>query len=162
MFLFRLLKFRCVFAVLIGFGQLAFFGQNNLFKQGFQVGLIGRTVEAFVKTTGIKTGKFGFRGFNHRHRDFVIGSFLHDHAMQDKAMTVFHNADPQAQFHRDTGFAFADPFGVGLEQGEDLFVMRSLFIMNRATSYLVDLTIGMQTKRVQISEQHFRNFMVIF
>jgi len=77
-------------------------------------------------------------------------------------MTIFHNANPQAQFHRDTGFAFTDPFGVGLKQGKDFFAMRNLFFMNGSASYLVDLTVGMQTKSVQVSEQYFRYFMVIF
>jgi hypothetical protein len=42
------------------------------------------------------------------------------------------------------GFAFADPFGVGLEQGKDLFGMGNGFVLNGAASDLVDLTLGMQ------------------
>jgi len=42
-------------------------------------------------------------------------------------MTVFHDADPQAQFDRYTGFAFTDPFGMRLKQGKDFFGMRNGF-----------------------------------
>ena len=80
-------------------------------------------MEAFVKTTGVKTGELVLCGFNHRYGYFVISGVSADLAVQDKAMAVFHDADPQAQFNRDTGFAFADPFGVGLKQGKDFLVM---------------------------------------
>jgi hypothetical protein len=68
-------------------------------------------------------------------------------AVQDKAMAVFHDTDPQAQLHRDTGFAFTDPFGVGLKQGKDLFGMGNGFALNSAASNLADLTPGMPAKR---------------
>ena len=107
-------------------------------------------MKAFVKTTGIKTGELFLCGFNHRYSDFVIGGFLADLAMQDKAMAIFHDADPQAQFNRDTDFAFATPFGVGLEQGKDFFVMGNGFDLNSAASNLIELTVGMQAKGAQV------------
>ena len=108
-------------------------------------------MEAFVKTTGVKTGELFLCGFNHRHGDFVVGVVLHDLTVQDKAMRVFHDADPQAQFNRDTGFAFADPFGVGLEQGKDFFVVGNGFALNGAASNLVDLTLGMNLLTFEFS-----------
>ena len=133
-----------------------------MLNEDFQVSLIGGAMKAFVKTTGIKTGELFLYGFNHRHSDFVIGGFLADLAMQNKAMAIFRDADPQAQFNRDTGFAFANPFGVGLEQGKDFFVMGNGFALNGATSNLIDLTFGMQAKGAQVCEQHFRYLKVVF
>ena len=77
-------------------------------------------------------------------------------------MMVFHDADSQAQFNWDTGLAFADPFGVGLEQGQDFFVMGNGFALNSAASNLIDLTFGMQAKGAQVCEQHFRYLKVVF
>ena len=119
-------------------------------------------MKAFVKTTRIKTGKLFLCGFNHGHGDFIVGGLLHDLTVQDKAMTVFHDADPQAQFNRDTGFAFANPFGMRLEQGQDFFVMENGFSLNGAASNLVDLAFGMQAKGAQVSEQHVRYVKVVF
>ena len=133
-----------------------------MLNDSFQVGLIGWTVEAFVKTTGVKAWEFCLCGFNHRHGDFVVGGLLHNLTVQDKAMRVFHDADPQAQFNRDTGFAFTDPFGVGLEQGKDFFVMGNGFALNGAASNLVYLTLGMQAEGAQVIEQHVRYLKVVF
>ena len=129
---------------------------------GFQVGLIGGTMKALVKTTGVKAWQFSLCGFNHRNSDFVVGGLLHDLTVQYKAMIVFHDADPQAQFNRDTGFAFANPFGMRLEQGQDFFVMGNGFALNGEASNLLDLTFGMQAKGAQVSEQHFRYVKVVF
>ena len=77
-------------------------------------------------------------------------------------MAVFQDADPQAQLNRDAGFAFADPFGVGLEQGKDLFGMGNGFVLNGAASNLVYLTLGMQAEGAQVIEQHVRYLKVVF
>ena len=119
-------------------------------------------MEAFVKAAGVKTGELFLCGFNHRYGYFVISGVLADLAVQDKAMAVFHDADPQAQFNRDTGFAFADPFGMGLEQGINLFGMGNDFALNSAASNLIDLTFGMQAKGAKVCEQHFRYVKVVF
>ena len=128
----------------------------------FQFLLIVRAVEAFVKTTGIKAGEWCFSGFNHRHSDVVIGGFLANQTVQDKAMTVFHYANPQAQFDRDTGFTFTDPFGKWLKQGKDFFGMGNGFPLNSAASNLVNLALGMLAKSVQVTQPYFRNFIVVF
>src|SRR5660398_144455 len=107
-------------------------------------------MEALVKTTGVKTGELFLCGFNHRHGDFIVGGVLANLAVQDKTLAVFHDADPQAQFNWDTGpstrlrtgFAFANPFGVGLEQGKDFFVMGNGFSLTSAAFNLIDLTFG--------------------
>jgi hypothetical protein len=67
-------------------------------------------------------------------------------------MVVFHDADPQAQFNRDTGLAFANPFGMRFKQGKDFFGMGNGFTLNSAASNLINLTLGMLTKGSQVSE----------
>ena len=42
-----------------------------------------------------------------------------------------------------------------LKQGKDFFVMRNGFTLNRAAFNLVNLTLSMQAKGVQVSEQYF-------
>jgi hypothetical protein len=63
--------------------------------------------------------------------------------MQDEAVLVFHDADPQTQFDRHAGFAFADPFRVRLEYRKDLLGMRNGFSQNDAPPGLVNLPYGM-------------------
>jgi len=81
-------KFLCVFALLIGFLLLAFFRQNDLLNAGFQFFLIFRTVEALVKTAGIKAWELRFDGFNHRRSDFGTGGFLANQIVQDKTKNI--------------------------------------------------------------------------
>ena len=54
-------------------------------------------------------------------------------------MLVFEDAHLDAQLHGDTGFAFADPFGVGLKDGEDFFVMQDAFTLNDTPVGLINL-----------------------
>jgi len=77
-------------------------------------------------------------------------------------MAVFHDADPQSQFNRDTGFAFTDPFGMRLKQGKDFVGVRNGFALYSAAANLVNLTFGMLAESVQISKQYVGDIIVIF
>ncbi len=43
-------------------------------------------------------------------------------------MLVLDEVDPESEFHRHSRLALADPLGVGLEDGEDFFMMRDGFV----------------------------------
>ena len=43
-------------------------------------------------------------------------------------MPVLDDADPEPEFHRHPRLALAEPLGVGLEDGEDFFMMRDGFV----------------------------------
>jgi hypothetical protein len=103
---------------LVRLAETAFFGQDDLLKMVFQFGLVGFAVEAFVKAGH---GKFGeaLAGLgDHFNRYGVIGLFFHDLVVKDEPVLVFHDADSEPKFDRHTGLAFADPFGMRLEDGK--------------------------------------------
>lgn len=49
--------------------------------------------------------------------------------MLDETISVFDHVNPQPQLHRHAGLALADPLGVRLEEGEDLFLMGDAFTL---------------------------------
>ncbi len=64
-------------------------------------------------------------------------------------MLIFADRHPQPQFDRHPGLAFADPFSVRLEDGEDLFAMRDALTFQEATADLIDLARAMGQIGVQ-------------
>jgi len=61
---------------------------------------------------------------------------------------MMQTASPVQPGHR---LAFADPFGVGLDKDKTFSSWGMVSPLNGAAFYLVNLTIGMQTKSVQVS-----------
>jgi len=62
--------------------------------------------------------------------------------VQNELVLVFQDADLDAQLHGDARLAFADPFGVRLEDREYFLVVRDDFSENDPASRLVDLACG--------------------
>jgi len=58
--------------------------------------------------------------------------------VQNEAVGVFDHMDPDAQFDRHAGLALADPFGMGLENGEDLLFVGDGFSLQAAAMNLID------------------------
>lgn len=117
--------------------KTAFFGQDHLLQVVFQFGLVGFAVEAFVKAGNAQFGEALTRCFDHFNRYGVIGLFFHDVVMEDEPVLVFHDADPESQFDRYAGLTFADPFGMGLEDGKDFFFMGDGFALDNPAVYLI-------------------------
>jgi len=105
--------------------------------------LIGRAMIAFVKTAFPEFRESLLDFFDDGNRDLIIGFVLHHPVVQDKLKLIFDNTNLYAQFHRDTGFAFADPFGVRLKQGKDLFPMRDGFMVDDPPPDLIHLSFRM-------------------
>ena len=100
-------------------------------------------MKALVETARIQFGEPLFRLHHHLQRHLFIGLLLHHAMMQDELVLVFKDAHLDSQLHWNTGFAFTDPFGVRLKDGEHLLVMRDDPALNDTASDLVDLAIRM-------------------
>jgi len=78
--------------------------------------LIVRTVEALVKTTGIKAGELRFSGCNHGKATLSSVVFCMTWLCKIKPWLSSMMQTRKPQLDRDTGFAFTDPFGMRLKQ----------------------------------------------
>jgi len=67
----------------------------------------------------------------------------HDVVVQDEAVLIFDHTDAQPEFHRYSGLALADPFGVGFKDRENLLRRGDDFALQHAAANLVDLPLGM-------------------
>ena len=70
-------------------------------------------------------------------------------------MLIFADRHPQPQFDRHPGLAFADPFSVRLEDGEDLFAMGDTLAFQEAAADVIDLAravgqIGVQWSQLDV------------
>src|SRR5450830_289907 len=106
----------------------------------FQSNLVVLGVKAFVKAAYIEFGEARASLGDHPYGDFIVRLVLHHLVVQDELVLVFQNADLDAKLHRNTRLAFADPLGVGLEDGEDFLSVRDDFTLDHATLDLIDLT----------------------
>ena len=97
-------------------------------------------MEPFVEAANVELGEARFRLSDHRHRNLFVSRFGHDLMMQNELVLVFENAHLEPQFLRNTGLAFADPFGVGFKDREYFFSVADHFTQNDAALDLVDLT----------------------
>jgi hypothetical protein len=87
-------------------------------------------VKAFVKAAGIQTREALLRLGHPGDRHLLIGLLLHHLMVQDEWVRVFNDAYLDAQFHGDTGFSLANPFGVGFKDREDFLVVGNDFAEN--------------------------------
>ena len=62
----------------------------------------------------------------------VFVGVIHDLVVKDEMMLVGRDEEFAAKFHRTTGFALADPLGVGFEERENLFLVRDGFTLEDA------------------------------
>ncbi len=62
---------------------------------------------------------FGFNDYF--HGKILIGLPAHHLMMEDETVMVFDDVDSELEFHRHSSLAFANPLGVGLEDGEDFY-----------------------------------------
>ena len=76
--------------------------------------------------------------------------------VQDEAVLIFDDRHPQAQLDRYAGFAFADPFGMGLKDGKDLLGMWYRFTAQDPATNLIDLPLGMRQVGIEIRQQRCR------
>lgn len=105
--------------------------------------MILRAVEPFVKAAQGQVWEALFSLFDHRYGNLIIGFILHDTVMQDKAAAVFEHADTKSQFYRHTSLAFANPFGMRLEDREDFLCMGHGFPLKYPASNLINLAFSM-------------------
>ena len=103
-----------------------------------------------VEADGAQGGKTLLGLFDHGDGDLVVGGPFHHLVVENEAVAVIKDAHPQAQFDRYAGLALADPFGVGLDQGEDLFFVGDDFTLQHATIDLIDLAQGVLDERLQL------------
>lgn len=125
------------FMLFIRLAETAFFGQDDLLKMVFQFGLVGFAVEAFVKAGNSQLREALTRLSDHFNRDGIIGLFFHDLVMKNESVLIFHDADPESQFNRHPGLTFANPFGMRLEDGKELFFMRDGLALDDPAVYLI-------------------------
>ncbi len=99
-----------------------------------------------IKTTLFQTGKPSLRPFHYGHGNRLITFSFHESMMQDIPILVFHNTGIQSQFDRYPRFPFANPLGVGLKEGEDLFLVGNRLALEHPPVDLIDLAMGMAHK----------------
>ncbi len=86
------------------------------------------SVGALVPTHDRKPGEAFFGFFDDFHGHLLIGLPAHHLMVKDELMLILDDVDPESEFHRHYRLALADPLGVGLEDGEDFFMMRDGFV----------------------------------
>src|SRR5713226_9894760 len=67
----------------------------------------------------------------------------------------------RTKLHRNAGLALADPFGVRLEQGEDLLLVRNVLALQHPTLDLVDLPLGVPHELVEFPQEDLRKHDVL-
>ena len=122
------LEFRRTFSLPFSFCEAAFFGKHNKIQQFFEIKLILLAVGALVPTDDRKIGESFFGFFDYFHCHLVIGLPAHHLMVEDETVMVFDDVDSESEFHRHSRLALADPLGVGLEDGEDFFMMGDGFV----------------------------------
>ena len=71
--------------------------------------------------------------------------------MQDEPIAVFEHTHPQPQLDRNSRLPFADPFGVGLKNGEYFLFMGNDLPLNDPPADLIDLADGMNDIAVEVA-----------
>ena len=85
------------FSCLVYRAESAFLGQNNEIDDLLELDLVVFAVETLVHAHALQRVKVLLGLFDNRHRDGVIGGFLHDLVVQDEPVLIFDHADPQAK-----------------------------------------------------------------
>jgi hypothetical protein len=84
--------------------------------------LIDGAVKAFVHAGAVDLGEARAALLEQRDGVLIVGGFLYDPVVEDKAVLVFAHGYTQPQLDRyAASLAFADPLGVGLEEAGKTF-----------------------------------------
>ena len=73
----------------------------------------------------------------------IVRGFFHDLMVQNEAVLVFDDTNPQPQLHRHAGLALANPLGMGLKNGKDFLFMWDDFALKYPATNLIDLPFSM-------------------
>ena len=102
-------------------------------------------------------GQAFLRFLNDRNRNLVICLILHHSMVQDEAKLIFDNANSEPQFLRYASLALADPLGMLLENGENLFVMGNTFSFYDSSANLINLPFSMGNVLLDLLDLQLNN-----
>jgi len=123
---------------------------GNIFKRGL-VGLAAETLieaDAFDGAGPVLRKNPGDSGWC---LGMLVG-IVHDLIVKDHLILVGGDEEFATKFHRTAGFALADPLRVGLEERENLFLMRDGFALEDAPVDEVDVFVEHFNKVGQLDE----------